>query len=144
MTAAAFRGAMPKTPAILAAILATLLLAPSASARPEGASEVDLDTLDVEGLERELLAIERELALVHRDLFTFAMAARELAEAGRALSAWRGHQAMAQRLLPDAPRDDTLSARLALHAHTLAIEAREPRGLVDDIRAFDRELAALD
>lgn len=127
----------------LAALSILVGTAASAGARPEGASEAELDAMSTEDLERELIAIERELALVHRERFTLAMRARDRRAAGLALSAWRTHQAMAQELVPEVTRDARLSARVALHAHALAIEGRAPRGLAVDVGALDRELAAL-
>lgn len=129
-----------------AASMALALLAASgtASARPEGATVAQLDAMSVEELEAELLSIERELAAVHRELFVLAMDARDARAAGLALAAWRTHQAMAQTLSPDAPRDPRLAARIALHARALAIEGRAPRGLAADAGALARELARLE
>lgn len=128
------------------AVAAALLLGASgsASAHPEGATEAQLDAMDVEELEQELLSIERELAAVHHERFLLAMAARDPRDAGLALAAWRTHQAMAQALVPDAPRDHRLAARVALHARSLAIEGRAERGLAADAGAFARELASLE
>lgn len=128
-----------------ASIAAVLLVASGgARARPEGPTEAELDAMSVEELEVELLSIERELAAIHHELFVLAMAARDPRAAGLALAAWRTHQAMAQALSPEAPRDRRLAARVALHARALAIEGRAPRGLAADVGAFARELAGLE
>lgn len=129
----------------VASLLALLIgMSASASARPEGPTEAELDAMGVEELEAELLAIERELAVVHHERFVLAMAARDPRAAGLALAAWRTHQAMAQTLVPAAPRDRRLSARVALHARALAIEGRALSGLAADAGALARELALLE
>lgn len=115
-----------------------------AGARPEGPTEAELDAMSTEELEHELLSLERELALVQRDLFHLAMRAEDAHAAGLALAAWRSHQRMAQLLVPTAPCDRRLSARVALHAHALAIEGRAPRALTADVGALSRELRALE
>jgi hypothetical protein len=130
----------------IAACLAASLwsvLSTGANAHSHDVTAAELDAMHPEQLEGVLARLERELALVHRDLFTLAMRTGDLRAAGLALRAWRGHLAMAQALVPDAARDARLSARVALHAHALAIEGRAPRGLERDVRALSRELVQL-